>query len=202
MSVQNQSQESKPETVIPSAIGPGMRLQEARVKLGLSVEDVASRLCLRVKVIESLEADHYSDFAGLVFTRGYLRAYARFVGLDAEDIIAIFNGLGVAEKEVTKPVWDSKQMVGLSLPKGINRQWLMIAGLTVIAVAAAAWGYRHLPKHLTLSKATVKTETLAELKPLPSEPVVSDELLAKPTESLVVSGLTQSPKSPKRQSGS
>lgn len=202
MSVQNQSQESKPETIIPSAIGPGMRLQEARVKLGLSVEDVASRLCLRVKVIESLEADHYSDFAGLVFTRGYLRAYARFVGLDAGDIISIFNGLGVKEKEVIKPVWDSKQMVGLTLPKGINRQWLMVAGLSIVVAAAAVWGYRHLPKHLLLGKSVTKTETVAEFKPLQLDPVVSDELLAKPKENFMVSGVPHSEKSSKHQSGS
>lgn len=144
MTVQNEYHENMSENIIQSSIGPGMRLQEARVKLGLSVEDVAQRLCLRTQVIESLESDHYGDFAGLVFTRGYLKAYARLVGLDAKNIMEIFNNLGVEDREIAKPVWRSGQYKAASLPSYdfSNHKWL-VATASGVVVAALLWGVFH-----------------------------------------------------------
>lgn len=66
----------------------GVQLREARESLGLAVEDVAARLKVPVRYVHAMEQ---GDMAGLpepTFVRGYVKAYAKVVGLDAEPLVA------------------------------------------------------------------------------------------------------------------
>ncbi|MEO7433062.1 MAG: RodZ domain-containing protein [Dokdonella sp.] len=67
----------------------GPRLRAARVAHGFSVADVSSRLKLPVKLIERLEGDDYEGMTEGVFLRGYLRSYARLVGLPVEQVASV-----------------------------------------------------------------------------------------------------------------
>ena len=59
----------------------GPRLREAREAAGLSVADVAKRLKMPIRVIESLEAGEGGRRESPVFVRGQLRSYARLLGV-------------------------------------------------------------------------------------------------------------------------
>ena len=59
----------------------GRRLRQAREAAGLSVAEVAQRLKMPVRVIESLEAGEGGRRDAPVFVRGQLRSYARLLGV-------------------------------------------------------------------------------------------------------------------------
>ncbi len=70
----------------------GQVLREAREAQGLTLENAAIRLRLMQRQIEAMEAD---DFAGLgqpVFARGFVRNYARLLGLAPEALLARMEG--------------------------------------------------------------------------------------------------------------
>lgn len=70
------------------AVAAGEQLREARELKGLTVEDVAARLRVPARYVRALET---GDLAGLpepTFVRGYVKAYARELGLDAEQLVA------------------------------------------------------------------------------------------------------------------
>ncbi|NOZ11446.1 MAG: helix-turn-helix domain-containing protein [Gammaproteobacteria bacterium] len=67
--------------------GPGNMLVRARTELGMSVEDVASELRLSPRQISALEQDDYQALPGPTYVRGYLRNYARLVGLSETEVI-------------------------------------------------------------------------------------------------------------------
>ena len=67
--------------------GPGDLLQAGRTEMGLSLEDVASRMHLSADIVESIEANEFSDITAPIFVKGYLRAYARIVSLDEDEMI-------------------------------------------------------------------------------------------------------------------
>ena len=73
--------------------GCGQRLRAAREAAGLSLQDVASRLKMPVRVVASLEAEDWSRLGAPVFIRGQLRSYARLLGLATE---AVHTASGVA----------------------------------------------------------------------------------------------------------
>lgn len=66
--------------------GCGQRLRSAREAAGLSVQDVATRLKMPVRVVESLEAEDWSRLGAPVFIRGQLRSYGRLLGLVTETV--------------------------------------------------------------------------------------------------------------------
>lgn len=68
--------------------GCGQRLRAAREAAGLSVSEVAERLKMPVRVVESLEAEDWSRLGAPVFIRGQLRSYARLLGLPTESVHA------------------------------------------------------------------------------------------------------------------
>ncbi|MBB1087652.1 DUF4115 domain-containing protein [Lysobacter sp. SG-8] len=75
---------SESETVA----GCGNRLRVAREAAGLSREDVAARLKMPARVVESLEKDDWEVLGAPIFVRGQLRSYARLLKLDDLDIDA------------------------------------------------------------------------------------------------------------------
>jgi len=66
--------------------GCGERLRSAREAAGLSVQDVASRLKMPVRVVQSLEAEDWSRLGAPVFIRGQLRSYGRLLGLATDTV--------------------------------------------------------------------------------------------------------------------
>jgi cytoskeleton protein RodZ len=62
-------------------------LQKAREDLHRSQEDVASSLRLQVRTVQALEEDRYEGLPP-TYIRGYLRNYAKLLGLDPDQIVA------------------------------------------------------------------------------------------------------------------
>ena len=71
--------------------GPGERLRAARLSMGYDLAKIASELHLTTPVVEALEADDFGDIGARVFVRGYLRNYARIVGMPVESILRQFD---------------------------------------------------------------------------------------------------------------
>ncbi|MEQ8483329.1 MAG: DUF4115 domain-containing protein [Pseudomonadales bacterium] len=67
--------------------GPGARLRAERERLGVTVREVSETLNLTMGVVEAIEADDYGRLPGPVFSRGYLRAYARLLRVDPEPLL-------------------------------------------------------------------------------------------------------------------
>jgi cytoskeleton protein RodZ len=69
--------------------GCGQRLRKAREAAGLSVADVATRLKMPSRVVESLEAEDWDRLGAPVFVRGQLRSYGRLLGLATAPLHAV-----------------------------------------------------------------------------------------------------------------
>ncbi len=78
--------------------GCGRRLRQAREAAGLSQKDVAARLKMPLRVVQSLENEDWDRLGAPVFVRGQLRSYARLLGLVTSTTI---EASGVAPIEPT-----------------------------------------------------------------------------------------------------
>ncbi|MCG7587668.1 helix-turn-helix domain-containing protein, partial [Photobacterium sp. OFAV2-7] len=80
-------------------IRPGDMLRQAREQLGYSQKDIANRLRLRLSVINDIEDNNFEQSQLATFTRGYVRSYAKFVGLDEADVLAKLDQHGHAQHQ-------------------------------------------------------------------------------------------------------
>ena len=74
-----------PETMLRRDIGPYVR--SLREYYGLSQQDVAARLHLRLKYVQAIEQSQFEALPGAVYAKGYIHTYAEFLGLDANQVV-------------------------------------------------------------------------------------------------------------------
>ncbi len=79
------------QNVVEFSESPGRRLRVHRQSKGLEIARVAAQLHLRPSMVEALEHDQYENLPNPVFVAGYLRNYARVLGLDPEPIVASYR---------------------------------------------------------------------------------------------------------------
>ncbi len=69
----------------------GALLQARREGARVSLEDAAARLRIRRALLEALEAGDHDKLPGPAYAVGFVRSYADFLGLDAEDVVRQFK---------------------------------------------------------------------------------------------------------------
>lgn len=114
---------------------PGHELGAARERAGVSLEEMAATLHLPADQVRALEADDYSRLPPPAYIRGYLRAYAREVGMDADQVVADYDAV-CSEAE------DPELVIHPGVPDPVASRGPVLALLLVVAVAVAgalAW---------------------------------------------------------------
>jgi cytoskeletal protein RodZ len=82
----------------------GRELAQARQRAALSLEELARRTKISLPILEAIERNDIKNLPGGLYTRGLLRAYAREVGCDPEDVVRRFRESldgDLAEHEIT-----------------------------------------------------------------------------------------------------
>ncbi|KLN46694.1 membrane protein, partial [Providencia rettgeri] len=69
-----------------TAVTVGQLLAQARQRMGLTQDVVAERLCLKTSTVKEIEEDIAPAGVEPTFLRGYIRLYARMVGVPESDI--------------------------------------------------------------------------------------------------------------------
>jgi cytoskeleton protein RodZ len=70
-------------------IGPALR--EARERRGVSLQQVEADTAIRSRYIRALEEEEFGILPGTPYAKGFLRAYADYLGLDPQLVIDEFN---------------------------------------------------------------------------------------------------------------
>ena len=81
----------QPEVVVSSRSNPGETLRKARESKNLAQADVAQQLNLTLRALTQVEAGAFDKLPGHTFARGYIRAYAKFLELDQDRLVADFD---------------------------------------------------------------------------------------------------------------
>ncbi|MCW0923214.1 helix-turn-helix domain-containing protein [Pseudomonas sp. RG1] len=80
-----------PEVVTANRVNPGETLRQARESNGWSLAEVALKLNLTVTSLSNLEAGAFDKLPGHTFARGYIRAYAKLLGMDQTVLVQQFD---------------------------------------------------------------------------------------------------------------
>ncbi|MBL7251504.1 RodZ domain-containing protein [Alloalcanivorax sp. C16-2] len=123
-------------SVDEEAMLPGERLRRAREEQGLSQDEVSKHLRLSLSYLRALEEDDYDRLPEPPFIKGYLRNYARFLGLPAEELARRFqqevDALSSAEDE-------RHQEAQEDTPRG--REWRLPILLILVVALVVALGW-------------------------------------------------------------
>ncbi|WP_312631740.1 cytoskeleton protein RodZ [Pantoea piersonii] len=121
----------------------GERLRLAREKMGLTQQNVAERLCLKLTTVRDIEEDKSPADLASTFLRGYIRSYARLVHIPEEELLPMMA------KQTPVRAAKIEPMQNFSLGKRRKKRdgWLMIFTwlvlFVVIGLTGAWWWQNH-----------------------------------------------------------
>jgi cytoskeletal protein RodZ len=142
----------------------GEEFRSAREARGITLSDVAEQIHIRSVYLNAIENEDWKAIGAAVYVRGFIRTYARFLGLDAEDAVARFNLTAPPERStaITTVTLDDDERSGPSL-------WVILGTLVALALVAFVayeyWQYVQGPS----TKAAVASATPAP-QPTPTAP--------------------------------
>jgi len=121
----------------------GERLRLAREQMGLTQQNVAERLCLKLTTVRDIEEDKSPVDLASTFLRGYIRSYARLVHIPEEELLPMMA------KQTPVRAAKIAPMQSFSLGKRRKKRdgWLMIFTwlvlFVVVGLTGAWWWQNH-----------------------------------------------------------
>jgi cytoskeleton protein RodZ len=115
--------------------GIGARLKAGRERMGLTLLQVAEKLHLDPKVIESLEADRFEDLGAPVYVRGHIKRYAELISENGVELLGLYSAM-------TKPVMPDLTQLPKAPQPHIDPKKLVLPSLVVLiafAVVGSVW---------------------------------------------------------------
>ena len=135
-------------SAVPGGSGAaGAALFKERRRQGLSLGDISRQLKLSVRQVEALERDDYSGYKGPVFIHGFIRNYAKLLGLDPEPLIRATDSM--LDPPVTPAVMPREQERLQPMRVGGRKYRFWPAAIVVLLVGIAIlvyFGGRHAPE--------------------------------------------------------
>jgi hypothetical protein len=72
-------------------VGIGGALEKARLRRRKSLEEASRDTMLRIDYLQALEREEFESLGGEVYVRGFLRSYSRYLGLNPEKVLAVYD---------------------------------------------------------------------------------------------------------------
>jgi cytoskeletal protein RodZ len=113
---------------------PGVLLRTARLQHNLQIEQVAKELHLDARIVTAMENDDQTALPEPIFVQGYLRSYARLVGLPADEIISRYDTHGRPSPPPLSVIGPRRKAPMLPLPSARLTRNVILALLAGILV--------------------------------------------------------------------
>ncbi len=139
-----------------SGASPGTMLREAREAANLTHAAVGEALHLTAHYIRSLENDDYNKLPGLIFVKGYLKSYGRFLKLDVDALLALYE-----QRVQEMPAVKNQTLAGNYTRKRNDQAigWAIAATLVILLGLGAGWWFVGREEKVTTTSTQIQLHT-------------------------------------------
>jgi cytoskeleton protein RodZ len=113
----------------------GSSLRSARVRQKLELSQVERDTRIRSKYLRALEDEGFDVLPGPAYTKGFLRTYADYLGLDGQRFVEEYNARLVPEEEPAAP----PQLRIRRRRRLVPAPWLLAVAVLAASIAVVAW---------------------------------------------------------------
>ncbi len=119
----------------------GERMQREREMRGITLEEIAESTKIGTRSLRALEEEDFDKLPGGIFNKGFVRAYAKYLGIDEEQAVTDFMA-AYGDFQVQLPA--PPEAAPKPEPEHEAPRWntiAMVAAVLLLAVCGAAWYY-------------------------------------------------------------
>lgn len=124
----------------------GEELRREREIRGISLKEIADATKISKRFLEAIEKNDYKTLPAPVFTRGFIREYARYLGLNADDMVNRYmhfaRSTGEAAPILDAPLPKPQKKKGIPRPYALIDRNVIIAVIFLVALIALGWWAR------------------------------------------------------------
>jgi len=152
----------------------GQFLRQTREAQEKTIDEVAKATRMSRQVVSALEEDRFSVLPAAVYVKGHLRTYARFLGLNEDDVVQMYLRFTQQQERIEPDEWDAVELEMHETTQRTGRIWQrigIIAIAALVVIVGIVWGVRH---------ARNRPE------PLPPEPTQEEQVLEAATQDTLI----------------
>jgi Uncharacterized protein conserved in bacteria len=163
----------------------GEELRREREIRGISLKEIADATKISKRFLEAIERNDHKTLPAPVFTRGFVREYARYLGLSSEEMVNRYNFAAVGDDRIEQsshlerlttpqaPPMSRKKAPLISIPPAYARVDRNVYILLVIVVALAGvsyWALKHRRESRAANDERLSIEARAATTTVPVAP--------------------------------
>jgi len=136
----------------------GEELRREREIRGISLKEIADATKISKRFLEAIERNDHKTLPAPVFTRGFVREYARYLGLSSEEMVNRYNFAAVGDDRIEQsahlerlttpqaPPMPKKKAPQVSIPPAyarVDRNVYILILVVIALVAVSYWALKH-----------------------------------------------------------
>ena len=184
--------------------GFGEKLRRERELRGISLDQIATATKISTRMLKALEDEKFDLLPGGIFNKGFIRSYAKFLGIDEEQAVADYVAATGPEEPINNlpQIADVPERPARQLDEEGTISWTTIVVLVLlVAIGYGGWTYHNHRK--AEKESSTATAPVAAISTPPVETPPADQKLQtakvtqpKPLESTPAKGAPPSTVSP------
>ena len=121
----------------------GEKLRREREMRGITLEEIAEATKIGSRSLRALETEDFGQLPGGIFNKGFVRSYARYLGIDADQAVADFLAAeAIHLQNAPDDTGGSGIASSSSSTDGAGIPWVLVAIVVVVAVLVfGGWKY-------------------------------------------------------------
>jgi cytoskeleton protein RodZ len=122
----------------------GENLRREREMRGITLEEISAATKISVRFLSSIENEDFSSLPGGIFNRGFVRSYARFLGLDEDPILEEYQLAAKTRTEVDLSQFSPPRTTHSYQERRSRRTlWAVLIAIALLAIGISLWHYTH-----------------------------------------------------------
>lgn len=134
----------------------GEKLQQAREARGIAISEIAEQTRISPLYIESIENNDYRPLPGGIFNKGFVKSYAKYVGLDEQEALHDYAQL-IAEQEGSQTEETKTYKPEVLTDEGARSSSITTIIFAVVILGLMTWGILALVRYIQENPQTLVT---------------------------------------------
>ncbi len=148
----------------------GEFLQQIRQQRGITLEQAASQTKISLRMLRALEQNDFTQIPSEVFVKGFVRSYARFLGLDEREVIRRYPE-SISKFNAKIPEVEAPKDLSVHSPSKQGWAIKLMVGVVVVLMGMTIYGRLSLPPKPSVQDTVFapREEKITDVVPQPSE---------------------------------
>jgi cytoskeleton protein RodZ len=151
----------------------GQRLQREREMRGITLEEIATSTKIGTRSLRALEEEDFDQLPGGIFNKGFVRAYAKYLGIDEEQAVADYlTAAGEGDQPLPNAAANPQPELATVGDRSGGANWMAVA-VVVLLIAGGFAGWRWYEKKKLAEEEAAQAMNTPAPPPVKAQPVVT-----------------------------